>query len=256
MADNRWGSYLENLLKTIATYYYQDPMGSGTAGYATGTRWDPSPRERAIHLSLGQTPSEEAETRRHEGMHQLIDKVPNWSYIVQTQQPTDELHREVGLTYPRAQEVEENLIRQMAPQYPTNRTWADIAGGTSLIQRMLISHLKDLAAYGPQRGSFWGPEYDDRELRQGKGQNILPRFIFNPNLQDMRIPEMREIADLEVMRGKGDYNKTGQEFAPPPRKPKADEIKPTTRGIYSKESTGKKEPEPMGYTWADMVYYP
>ena len=122
-------------------------------------------------------------------MHQLVDLSPNWSYIAQTQRPTPELHGEVGQTYPRAQEVEENLIRQLGPiSRSGNRQWQELKGGLTPTQKTLVNYLRSHAQYGPQWGSFWGPEYDERELRQGKGQNILPKFVFNPSPEDARIP--------------------------------------------------------------------
>jgi hypothetical protein len=168
-------------------------------GYSTGTRWDRTPKERAVHIGVGQSPEEEAETRRHEYTHEAVDLSPNWSYIMQLQQPTPELHQEMGLTYPKALELEENMIRHLGDKSPSNEEWRNVKGGLSPVQKQLLSYLKSFTQYGPQWGSFVGPEYDERELRQGKGQNILPKFVFAPRPEDMKIigmPRKEQSASL------------------------------------------------------------
>ena len=180
--------YLGELQKLIPTNFFVPQEKSRISGYAIGTRYDRRPEDRSVNIAQGMSPEEEAETRRHEFSHQAIDKSPNWSHIVQIQKPTKELHQAVGLSYPKMIQLEENMIRQLAPKEASNVDWVTIEKGLTPTQQKLIPYLKSHLQYGPQVGSFVGPDYDERELREGKGQNILPRFEFKPTPEERSLP--------------------------------------------------------------------
>ena len=173
--------YLEELKKQSPVQFFPETKETqGLQGYATGSRYEPweTRKPRGTYIKLGLSPEEETEVRRHEQTHVATDISPNWSYIMATQQPTKTLNDYLGLTYPKQLLLEEAMIRSLETR-PTDEIGMALKNRNKEMltedQRRLLESYRRMSQYGKQWGSFVGPEYDERELREGKGQDIVPR---------------------------------------------------------------------------------
>lgn len=193
--------YLEELKKqSPVTFFPERVENQGLQGYTTGTRYEPweTRQPRGTYIKPGLSPEEESEVRRHESTHVATDVSPNWSYIMATQKPSQSLKEYLGLTYPKQMLVEESMIRALE-SHPRDEIGMTLKNRNKEMlsedQRRLLESYRRMSQYGKQWGSFVGPEYDERELREGKGQDIVPK---PPNVEIRNAyPMKRDLRSLK-----------------------------------------------------------
>lgn len=289
--------YLAELEKQYPPSFYPQESQLGVEGMVSGSRYGPKTAPLGVHIALGLSPQEEADVKRHEYSHLATELSPNWRDIMATEKSSQNLNHLLGLTYEKPIRLEEAMIRLLNP---SSSGYREITREPRLLplltpeQEKLSSYFRSRLQYGPQWGSFIGPEYDERELREGKGQDILPiprqeggpvslgrsylvgekgPEVIMPNEQGNVVPLQKIImlwtkmilpllmskdqkfgSDTELMRGKGDLQRNEPEMTPPK---KYSATSPETKLMWGRgEMSGKNEPETVPTTWQQMVVYP